>query len=321
MTLLRAVRALFVDSASLYWMLLKIVLPVMVATRIAVELGLIDLLAPAFAPVMTLLGLPPELGFALVTAMLVGVWGGAAAVFALVPPDAMTAAQVTVFSALIMFAHALPIEQRIVQKAGPGLVAMTALRLVAAFVYGYLLHRICRATGWLDEPVSALWVPASPDPGWIAFAWTTAESLLWMFAVLLAIVAVMKLLEAAGLMPRLTALLSPVLRIAGVSRAATPLTIVGLTLGLAYGGGLIIREARSGRLDARDVFLASCFMALAHGLIEDTLVVLALGADVTGVLVGRIVFSLAVVAAIARLVPPVPGPTFFRLLYNGAARQ
>lgn len=304
------------EAAGLYWMIVRIVLPVMVLTRIAVELGLIEALAPLFAPLMTLVGLPPELGFAWVTCLAVGLWAGAAAAFTLLPPDALTTAQMTVFCTLMLFAHALPIEQRIIQKAGPGLVATTALRLVAALVFAAILHQIYRSTGWLGEPIDPLWVPASTDPGWAGFARAAAGSLAWMFVILLGLVALLRLMEAIGLTRRLTALLAPVLRVAGISPAATPLAMVGLLLGLAYGGGLIIREARKGHLAARDVFLTTALMALAHSLIEDTLLVVALGADLTSVLVGRVVFSIALVAVIARLVAVMPDRAFFRFLYS-----
>ncbi|WP_274426643.1 nucleoside recognition protein [Chelativorans sp. YIM 93263] len=310
--------ALLREAFSLYWVLVRIVLPVMVLTRIAVEFGAIELLSPLFAPLMTLLGLPPELGFAWVTGLLVGIWGGAVAMFAVVPVETLTTAQVTVFWTLILFAHALPIEQRIVQKAGPGFVVTSALRLLGGLVYGLLLHLLFQYTGWLSEPASPLMVPAGSDSGWLGFIYETAEALFWMFVILLALVITMRLMEVVGMMNWLRTLLAPVLRLAGIGPAAAPLTMVGLLLGLSYGGGLIIREARQGHLGARDVFLAAALMGLAHSLIEDTLVAVALGADLTSVLFGRVIFSIAIVALIARLIRFVPEHTFFRYLFKAA---
>ncbi|MBA4611142.1 nucleoside recognition protein [Stappia taiwanensis] len=310
--------ALLRDALSLYWVLVRIVLPVMVLTRVAIELGVVELLAPLFSPLMALLGLPPELGIAWATGVLTGVWGGAVALFALVPADQLTTAQVTVFSTLILFAHALPIEQRIVQKAGPGLVVTSLSRLLGGFLCGLILHLIFQATGWLQDPVVPHWVPAGSETGWGAFALETAEALGWMFVILLALVILMRLMEKIGVMRWLTKALSPVLRLTGIGPDAAPLTMVGLLLGLSYGGGLIIREARKGHLGARDVFLAAMFMGLCHSVIEDTLIVVALGADLTSVLVGRVVFSILAVAVIAKCLALVPDRRFFRYLFNAA---
>ena len=306
------------DTVRLYWLLVRIVLPIMVLTRLAVELGVIDLLAPLFAPLMVMIGLPPELGFAWATGIIVGIWGGAVVMFSLVPVESLTTAQVTIASALLLFAHNLPVEQRIVQMAGPSLIATSALRLGGGLLYAYLLHLLFQSTGWLQTPVAPHWMPATADSSWLAFAWETIEALTWMFLILLGLVIVMRAMERIGATDWLTKLLTPVLRVAGIGPAAAPLTMVGLLLGLAYGGGLIIQEARQGHLEARDIFLATAFMGLAHSLIEDTLVAVALGADFTSVLIGRLVFSIAVIALLARVIDLVPKRIFFRFLFNAA---
>jgi hypothetical protein len=306
------------EAVGLYWLLIRIVVPVLLLTRLAVEAGLIEILAPLFAPLMILMGLPPELGFAWATCLLVGIWAGAAAAFAIVPAEAMTTAQVTIFASVMLIAHALPIEQRIAQKAGPGFWATSGLRVIAAILYGMILNHLFRATGWLSEAASPLWVPSSTDPSWAAFAGDTAQSLMWMFVILLGLVLLLRGMEAAGITRWLKASLSPLLRVAGISASATPLTTVGLLLGISYGGALIIQEARAGHLSARDVFLSVSLMGLSHGLIEDTLIVVAFGADLTSVLVGRVVFSLALVFLLARAISRVPDATFFRFLFNRA---
>ena len=198
MQVLRAARATLRDAITLYWLLVRIVLPVMLLTKVAVEFGVIELLAPVFAPLMLLLGLPPELGFAWVTGILVGLWGGAVALFAIVPVAELTSAQVTIFMSLVLFSHALPIEQRIVQKAGPSFLITSAMRLVAGLIYGLFLHAIFHYTGWLQEPVAPHWIPAGSDSGWGAFFRETLEALFWMFLILLGLVAVLVNREHLG---------------------------------------------------------------------------------------------------------------------------
>ena len=306
------------ESLKIYVILLRIMIPVMILTRLAVDFGVVQWLSPWFAPLMAAVGLPPETGIAWLTTMLVGLWPGAVALFTVVPVESLTSAQMTVYASLALFVHSLPVEQRIVQQAGPGLVATSLLRLGAGFLYAWLLHQLLRLTGWLATPVTPHLVPASPEPGWGPFLWQSAQALAWLFVFLVALLALMRLLEVTGIMRWLNAAMTPMLRLVGIGANAAPITIVGLLLGLAYGGGLIIREARRGVIGPRDVFLATVLMGCAHSLIEDTLVMVAFGADGLALSLGRIVFSVLFVALIARVIVRVPDAVFARYLYHGA---
>lgn len=317
--LIRPARAVVRDAVRIYLVLIRVLVPVMVLTRIAVDLGIVGWLSPLFAPLMVAVGLPGEVGLAWLTAALVGIWAGAVALFTVVAVDSLTTAQMTIFSVLVLFAHTLPVEQRIVQKAGPGLVVTTLLRILGGFLFAWILHGLFSATGWLAAPARPHFMPVAQDPGWLAFAVKTAESLAWIFVFLLALVAMMKVLDVTGITRWLTAALAPMLRLCGIGPAAAPITMVGLLLGLAYGGGLIIREAQRGQIGPRDIFLATVLMGCAHSLIEDTLVLMALGADGLTLSLGRIVFSVLFVAVIARVIARIPDRIFLRYLYNGAS--
>jgi len=113
--------------------------------------------------------------------------------------------------------------------------------------------------------------------------------------------AMLRLLRALGIERLMHWLLAPVLGLIGIRREAGNITIIGVTLGLSFGAGLLIREARSGQLTRRDVFLTMGFLGLCHSLIEDTLLILLLGADLSGILWARLAFALIVMATLARL--------------------
>ncbi len=79
--------------------------------------------------------------------------------------------------------------------------------------------------------------------------------------------------------------------------------MVGFTLGLSYGAGLLIRDVKSGILNKRDSVLALCFLSLCHSVIEDTLLFAMLGADILIILGARLVFAVVLVMIIARWRP------------------
>ncbi|MGX1306794.1 hypothetical protein AB7M35_001514 [Amorphus suaedae] len=304
------------EMLRIYWMLVRIIVPVTVVTHLLAELGAIDALAPGLAPLMGLYGLQPEYALGVLTGALVGIWGGLAVLFTLVPASAISGADITIFSAMLLFMHGLPIEQRIVQKAGPSFTVTTGLRIVGGLAYAAILHAVFAATGWLSEPIDPAWIPMNEAAGWGAFLIDLGWAMVLMLVILLALSWAVEILRLVGAMDVVNRALGPLFRLAGLSAEATHITAVGLVLGLAFGGGLLIAEARSGRVPPRQVFLACVFMGFAHGLIEDTLVVLAVGADLTSVLVGRLAFAVAATALIALVVAAVSDRTFSRWLYR-----
>ncbi|MGM4910426.1 nucleoside recognition domain-containing protein [Rhizobium sp. 768_B6_N1_8] len=316
MSFLSLIRRNTQETLVIYWVLVRITVPIAVAAELLSRMGAVKAVAPVFAPVMNLIGLPPELGVAWLTGMLVGIWGAVPLVFTLVPASSLSVADITVFSALILFAHGLPIEQKIIQKAGPGMIATTTLRIAGGLLYAFLLHHVLMATGWLSGPANPVWLPMSATPDWADYIRGLAETMVWMLVILVVLSWGLEILKVTGLLGLMMKALSPVLRLAGIRGEAEHLTAIGLFLGISYGAGLLIREAQSGAISPRQIFLSCVFMGFAHSVIEDTIVVISLGADLHGVLTGRLIFAVAACAAIAALLRRLPDKAFFTQMFR-----
>lgn len=309
------------ETLEIYWVLVRITIPIAILTELLSRMGAIEAVSPAFAPVMNLIGLPPELGLAWLTAMLVGIWGAVPLIFTLVPAASLSTADVTIFSALILFAHGLPIEQKIIQKAGPGISTTTTLRIAGGLLYAFLLHHVFQATGWLSNPVQPAWIPMTATPDWLEYFRGLAETMISMLAILFILSWSLEILKATGLMKLMMTALAPVLRLAGIKGEASHLTAIGLFLGISYGAGLLIREARSGTISPRQIFLSCVFMGFAHSVIEDTLLLASLGADIYSIFIGRVVFAVAATTAIAALLYRVSDETFFTQIFRLQTRE
>jgi len=69
------------------------------------------------------------------------------------------------------------------------------------------------------------------------------------------------------------------------------------------------------------VFFSLALMSLCHSLIEDTLLMTALGGHVSGVLLGRLLFALVVTALLVKAVGLLPEGAFERYLARPPGRK
>lgn len=303
------------EALRVYRVLLLIIVPISIFVEFLARIGVIKAIAPAFSPLMDLVGLPSELGLAFLTAMLVGILGGFVLLFALVPIETLSTADVTVFSALILFAHALPIEQKIIEQVGPRMMFTSLLRFSGGLLYAFILHQIFSLTGWLQEPVVPAWVPMTASMTWVEFLLTLFEAMAWMGVILLVLFWALELLKLSGFLGAMMQVIIPMLRLCGISSETAPLTTVGLLLGISYGAGPLIKEAQSGLISPRQILLSCILMGFAHSMIEDTIIVIAMGADAISVFFGRFLFAIIATSMFAYVLKHIPDRWFFLLLY------
>jgi len=313
---LKILRELLLDALRTAGELFRIIVPVAVATRLLELAGAIEPLGEILAPVMRLVGLPGELGLVWATTLVTNLYGGMVVYAELAPAVDLTIAQVTVLTSMMLIAHALPVELSIAQKAGPRMRVMVVLRLGGALVYGVLLNQVYLFSGTLQQPTRALWTPPPADPSWGGWGLGLLETLTTILLIIFCLLALLRLLDAIGITGWLTRNLAPLLRWLGMGKEVAPVTIIGMSLGISYGGGLILREVREGSLDKRDLFLSLALMGLCHSVIEDTLVMVVMGGHLSGIFFGRIVFALVVVRLLMMALKHVPETLFERWVFR-----
>ncbi|RKO68175.1 nucleoside recognition domain-containing protein [Desulfofundulus salinus] len=139
---------------------------------------------------------------------------------------------------------------------------------------------------------------------WLAFAREAGrgvfENIAIMAAIIFPLMLLMEMARDAQLLDRFSRKVSPVLKVFGMSGEASLPLLVGGVFGLAYGAGVIIESARSGRIAWRDLFLVNVFLSLCHSVIEDTALFIALGADPVVILGGRLVLAVVITYLVSR---------------------
>jgi hypothetical protein len=312
----QAVSEILTETYKICRQLFKIMIPVIIAVKVLSELGIIDVLSSLLNPVMKFLGLPGELGLAWATALVTNIYSGIFVFVTLADGMNITAAQATVFASVMLIAHSMPVELQVMRKSGPRLRAMLTLRMGTALLYGWLLNLIYTATNTLQYPVKILWVPKSQAEGIPAWLFSELKNLVWIAFIILCLVTVMKILNALGFMELLNKLLGPVLNLFGVSARASAITIFGLAIGLSYAGGLIINEARSGKLSEEDIFFSISLLGICHSLIEDTLLLMVIGGELSGIFWGRIIFALIFMLIMKKIINIIGKKNFYAYFFS-----
>jgi spore maturation protein SpmB len=290
--------------------LYKILIPFIFVIKILEEIGVVKLISNFFEPVVQLMGLPAELGIVWVTAIIINVYAGIVVFINVVPTLDLTVAQITVLTLIILIAHNILVESSISRAAGVSFFYAAFLRIVMAFVAGVILSKIYLNFGFLQEKFSLVLQQQVVHTDYYSWIIGQLKNLAYIFLIICTLVISLNFLKAIGVEKLIRKLLEKPLKVMGISPSAINIIIVGLTIGIQFGGGLLIREAKSGAINKQSILLSLSLLNLVHAVIEDTILMTILGGHISGILFFRVIFSLVVVLGILFLYKK------FTLLFN-----
>ncbi|HLA05323.1 MAG TPA: hypothetical protein VJZ16_04990 [Syntrophales bacterium] len=277
---------------SFLWMM-QIIVPVSFLTTLLAWGGWLDHLDGILQPAMRLINLPAAAALPLIIGMLTGIYGGIAAMLSL----PLTREQMTLIGIFILTAHNLVQEGIIQGKSGIHPVKATLCRVGVAIVTLILL------TPWFAHPTSAATitdVTASTMRPLLSTALQTwvvnsARFTIKAFLIIMSLLTLLEVLKASGRIEYVVALFAPFLKIMGLDRKLAFLWITAIFFGLAYGGSIIMEESRAGTLSQEELETLHLSIGINHSLIEDTLLLVALGLSAFWLYVPRLLMAIMAV--------------------------
>lgn len=291
-----AIRAL---KTSLF--LLRVILPLSFVVSLAEWLGILAKIGDLVAPAMGIFALPGEAAVVLVSGFLVGVYGGVAAMTILpFSPD-----QVTILSIIVLTAHNLPVESTVQHKTGtPWWLTVTA-RILTAAVLGWIAALALvppPERGAMAPLVPAVATAHAPFSGFLLHWLKGAGGLTWkILVILMGLMLLTEWMREKDVYHRLARPLRPLLSAMGLTPSVAFLWVTAMVLGLAYGSGLLMEEAKEpGRYRPTDMRDLNVSIAVNHSVVEDTALLAALGANVFWITLPRFVAA-AIVVRVVRL--------------------
>jgi hypothetical protein len=285
------IKVILKRSFSIYFELLKLIVPITILVKVLSELGLVSVIGAWLRPVMNLVGLPGEMGLVWATGLVTNPYGAIITYSEISKTAPVTLAQVTILSSMILIAHNMIVEVSIGKKIGVSIIFQIVLRLFSAFIFGLILNQIYQFIPSFQVPAVSIWTSNMQSETLLSWLLSTLENYLMMYIIMTSLITILHTLEKLNLLEWIYTISEPLLNFFGMSKKAAPIAIIGMTLGLSVGGGLIIEEARNGSLSKKDIFLVLSLMCLLHSLFEDTIVMTTIGASLSGILLGRLIFT------------------------------
>ena len=295
------IRELTRSSLEITYELFIIMIPTLIIVKILDELGFVEILNKFCAPLMFLLGLPEAISLVFTTSLLTSPYAGLI-VFSGLPADMpFTAAQASVLGLLILFTHSLPIEVIICRKAGVRARAMIFIRLGLGILSCYFLNLFFQVTGYMSYPATILLPSLESAPDLFSWGLSQLKGMGMIFIIIVALVIILDFLKYIGVERLIEKALKPFLNFLGVGEKASTIAIVGVTLGIGFGAGLLIKEVKTGKLHYKDVFGVLVLVGMLHSIIEDTAVISLIGSNIIITLFLRAVLTLCIVYVFMRL--------------------
>jgi hypothetical protein len=275
--------------------LIALVVPVSLSVTLLAWSGALDHIATYIAPVLGLFGVPESTAIAFVTGALVNCYSAIAA-FSAFP---LTGREITILALMILICHNLLVECPIQHRTGTSGIAMALLRVGGACVGGLALNALMppdpAAVAQAHAAAAVSGAATSISDALAAWGLSTSKLVLKIAVIVVSLTAAQKVLDEMGAIRLLSRVLYPLMWALGLSRKVAFLWLVANTLGLAYGGGIIVEEAKAGRLGRSDVNSLNISVALCHSLLEDTILFVAVGASALWITVPRLVMAAAAV--------------------------
>ncbi len=210
--------------------------------------------------------------------------------------------EVFILAVMLSFCHNLIIESTVAAKVGIRIGVILAVRIGLAAVSAIVINLIWHGGQETAQYGFIAAKSAAPD-SWLEML---AEALmkaglgvLQLAAIVIPLMIIIQFLRDLGWLHRFSRWLSPFTQLLGMNKNTSMTMVAGLTIGLAYGAGVMIKAVEDDGVSKRDMTLAFIFLVACHAVVEDTLVFIPLGIPVWPLLVIRVTTAVLLTMAIA----------------------
>ncbi|WP_188454111.1 nucleoside recognition domain-containing protein [Virgibacillus oceani] len=280
------------------WTLGKVIFPITLIVTILQYTPILPWIIEKLTPVMGLLGLSGEAAVPLVLGNALNLYAGIAAIVSF----DFSVKEVFIMAVMLSFSHNLFIESTVAGKVGVSGWLISGIRIALALVAAVVINLIWSGG---SEPaqygfISSTEVTLSAwDEILLHGIQTAIVAVAQLALIVIPLMIIMQFLREKGFLSKLSNSLAPFTKILGMEKNTSMTLVAGLTIGLAYGAGLMIQAVKEDGVSKRDMYLALIFLVSCHAVVEDTVIFIPLGIPVWPLLVIRLITAILVTMVVA----------------------
>lgn len=262
------------------WIILKLVIPIYILADILFYYNTLSSIAFIIEPFTSVLGLPKEASLAIISGIFLNLY----AAIAFAAPLDMTTHQWSILAVFLGICHSLVVESMIMKKIGISNIYSYSMRFFIGLGVAYITYLL--PVHWFDATLAT-------QDFTKRIAYENFSDLLsgsFYNAFLLSIKIILLISVLIFVMDFIKTRQFIIDSKKNVSKGFS--IVIGVFLGITYGAGILINEAKSGSLTRRDLFYIGTFLMICHAIIEDTLLFVLFGADFTMVILIRTIAAI-----------------------------
>ncbi|MFC0525483.1 nucleoside recognition domain-containing protein [Pontibacillus salicampi] len=284
------------QGLNLTWTLGKVIFPVTFIVTILRATPVLQWIMEWISPFMRWIGLSGEAAIPLVLGNFLNLYAGIAAIVSF----DFTVKEVFILAVMLSFSHNLLIESTVASKVGVSWWFIAGLRLSLAFISAVVINLVWDGGSQMAQ--YGMIAQSETPEGWLLIAWSGIQTafiaVLQLALIVIPLMIVMQWLRENHWIDRFSRWFAPFTRLLGVERNASTTLVAGLTIGLAYGAGLMIQAVKEDGVSKKDMYLSLIFLVSCHAVVEDTLIFIPLGIPVWPLLLIRLITAILLTAII-----------------------
>lgn len=280
------------------WTLGKVIFPITIIVTFLQYTPILPWVIEWISPTMKLIGLPGEAAVPLVLGNTINLYAGIAAIISF----DFTVKEVFIMAIMLSFSHNLFIESAVASRVGVSWWLMTGIRVGLALVSAVIINLLW--SGGTEVAKYGLIAGSDFEPsGWGEISFHALQTafigVLQLAAIIIPLMIAVQFLRKSGWLDKLSNGFAPITKFLGMEKNASMTLVAGLTIGLAYGAGVMIQAVEEDGVSKRDMYLTLIFLVACHAVVEDTLIFIPLGIPVWPLLLIRLLAAIILTMAVS----------------------
>ncbi|MFC4411499.1 nucleoside recognition domain-containing protein [Chungangia koreensis] len=282
------------------WVLGKVIFPITLILVMLQYTPVLPWIIELISPVMGVFGLRGDAAIPLVLGNVLNLYAGIAGILSL----ELTVKEVFILAVMLSFSHNLLIETGVALKVGVKLWVVLLVRFGLAATSAILINLFWKGGGEVAKYGFAHVEEVNPD-GWFQVFLLGLEKasfgILQLAMIVIPLMIIIQFLKDRHYLQKFSEKLTPITKVLGVQPNTSLTLVTGLTVGLAFGAGVMIQAVQEDGVSKRDATIAFIFLVACHAIVEDTLIFIPLGIPVLPLFLIRIIAAFGLACTVSNL--------------------